>query len=81
MMPDPGLGHECEGGGLNPTDDFFKCLAKYSTAPENHQVGTCKMGPNSDPMAVVDMQLRVHGIDGINFLIHLNKSKTARVCC
>ena len=28
-----------------------------------HPVGTCKMG--SDPMAVVDDQLRVHGLEGI----------------
>jgi choline dehydrogenase len=28
-----------------------------------HPVGTCKMG--SDPMAVVDTQLRVHGIAGL----------------
>jgi len=30
-----------------------------------HPVGTCKMGPDSDPMAVVDAQLRVRGIDGL----------------
>ena len=28
-----------------------------------HPVGTCKMG--SDAMAVVDAQLRVHGIEGL----------------
>jgi choline dehydrogenase len=28
-----------------------------------HPVGTCKMG--SDPMAVVDRELRVHGIEGL----------------
>ena len=28
-----------------------------------HPVGTCKMG--NDPMAVVDDQLRVHGIEGL----------------
>jgi len=28
-----------------------------------HPVGTCKMG--NDPMAVVDDQLRVHGISGL----------------
>ena len=30
-----------------------------------HPVGTCKMGPQGDPMAVVDAQLRVHGIEGL----------------
>ena len=30
-----------------------------------HPVGTCKMGPDSDPMAVVDAQLRVRGIAGL----------------
>jgi choline dehydrogenase-like flavoprotein len=30
-----------------------------------HPVGTCKMGPDSDPMAVVDAQLRVRGVHGL----------------
>ena len=30
-----------------------------------HLSGTCKMGPNSDGMAVVDQYGRVHGIDGL----------------
>jgi choline dehydrogenase len=32
---------------------------------EYHVCGTCKMGPDDDPMAVVDAQLRVRGIDGL----------------
>ncbi|MEJ8846966.1 GMC family oxidoreductase [Variovorax rhizosphaerae] len=30
-----------------------------------HPVGTCKMGPDSDRMAVVDAQLRVRGVHGL----------------
>ena len=30
-----------------------------------HPVGTCKMGPDSDPLAVVDAQLRVKGVQGL----------------
>lgn len=30
-----------------------------------HPVGSCKMGPDSDPMAVVDAELRVRGIAGL----------------
>lgn len=30
-----------------------------------HPVGTCRMGPDHDPMAVVDPRLRVRGIEGL----------------
>ncbi len=30
-----------------------------------HAVGTCRMGPASDAMSVVDQHFRVHGLDGV----------------
>lgn len=35
---------------------------------EYHPVGTCKMGPDSDPMAVVDEQLRLKGINNLRIV-------------
>ena len=31
----------------------------------HHLSGTCKMGPSSDPLAVVDQTGRVHGLEGL----------------
>ena len=47
------------------SDAYWSCAVRQDTGPENHQAGSCKMGPSSDPMAVVDPQLRVHGIWGL----------------
>jgi choline dehydrogenase-like flavoprotein len=38
---------------------------RRSADTEYHPCGTCRMGPATDPMAVVDAQLRVRGIDGL----------------
>jgi choline dehydrogenase len=44
------------------TDDYWACLARNYTQTLHHFSGTCKMGPDSDPAAVVDSQLRVRGV-------------------
>lgn len=47
------------------SNDYWGCAVRQETGPENHQAGSCKMGPSSDRMAVVDPQLKVHGIRGL----------------
>jgi choline dehydrogenase len=44
------------------TDDEWLDFARRRGSTAYHLVGTCKMGPADDPMAVVDAQLRVHGL-------------------
>ncbi|KAK9872827.1 hypothetical protein WA026_019611 [Henosepilachna vigintioctopunctata] len=50
------------------TDDYWACSAKQMTGPENHQAGSCKMGPHSDPLAVVNPFLQVYGIDRLRVM-------------
>ncbi len=45
------------------TDEELLAYARETGLSIAHQVGTCKMG--SDPMAVVDSALKVHGIEGL----------------
>ncbi|CAK1590623.1 unnamed protein product [Parnassius mnemosyne] len=44
-------------------DAYWECAVRMQTGPENHQAGSCKMGPRGDPTAVVDHLLQVQGID------------------
>lgn len=54
----------CEKFTFN-TDAYWECAVRYKTGPENHQAGSCKMAPASDPDAVVDSELRVYGVAGL----------------
>lgn len=45
--------------------DAHRCAAQRDTRPENHQTGSCCMGPAGDPDAVVDPELRVHGVPNL----------------
>ena len=45
--------------------DYWKCVIMEYTASIYHPVGTCKMGPKSDPEAIVNESLKVYGIDGL----------------
>ena len=43
--------------------NYWKCVMMEYTATPFHLVGTCKMGPSSDPQAVVNERLKVYGVD------------------
>jgi choline dehydrogenase len=59
------LNHYCgELFAPAPDEDWAK-FARSTYTSYFHGVGTCKMGPASDPTAVVDQYLRVHGLDNL----------------
>lgn len=43
------------------TDAYWECYVRHVTLTIYHYSGTCKMGPATDPEAVVDERLRVRG--------------------
>lgn len=47
------------------SDDYWRCAIKHLPSMMNHEIGTVKMGPKSDPNAVVDPELRVYGVKGL----------------
>ena len=47
-----------------PDEDWEK-FARSSYTSYYHGVGTCKMGPASDPRSVVDQKLAVHGMENL----------------
>ena len=56
---------EVKPGAQFQTDDELAKLAGDIGTTIFHPVGTAKMGPEADPLAVVDARLRVHGVRGL----------------
>ena len=56
---------------IHPTDDILAdddaldLWIRQTVGTARHMSGTCKMGPDSDPMAVVDQYCRVKGVQGL----------------
>jgi len=46
-------------------DDALDRWIRQTVGTARHVSGTCKMGPDSDPMAVVDQYCRVKGVQGL----------------
>jgi choline dehydrogenase len=59
-------GAEIAPGADVTSDEAIEAYVRNNSGTMWHPVGTCKMG--TDPMAVVDPELRVHGIEGLRVI-------------
>ncbi len=61
----PYRGHEIQPGEDVQSDEALDAFIKEHVESAYHPCGTCKMGRADDPMAVVDQETRVIGVDGL----------------
>jgi len=61
----PFRGREIAPGPEVETDEALDAFIAQAVESAYHPCGTCKMGAVGDPMAVVDPQCRVIGVDGL----------------
>jgi choline dehydrogenase len=61
----PYIAEEIEPGPDKTTDEDLLAHARARGSTIFHPSGTCMMGPPTNPMAVVDPDLRVHGLSGL----------------
>lgn len=50
------------------TDDYWDCAIRQYTMTIYHMSCSCSMGPEGDPMAVVDPKLNVYGVRGLRVI-------------
>ena len=61
----PYVGKEIQPGIALQTDDELDGFIREHVESAYHPCGTCKMGAKDDPMAVVDPETRVIGVEGL----------------
>lgn len=61
----PYRGHEIQPGTDVQSDEALDAFIKEHVESAYHPCGTCKMGRADDPMAVVDHETRVIGVEGL----------------
>ncbi len=61
----PFRGHEIQPGDNVQSDEQLDAAIREHAESAYHPCGTCKMGRKNDPMAVVDPECRVIGVDNL----------------
>ncbi|ATF17805.1 choline dehydrogenase [Phaeobacter gallaeciensis] len=61
----PFVKHEIQPGDALQSDDELNGFIREHVESAYHPCGTCKMGAAEDPMAVVDPECRVIGVEGL----------------
>lgn len=61
----PFADHEIQPGPAAQSDDALNAVIRDHAESAYHPCGTCRMGRRDDPMAVVDPEARVIGVDGL----------------
>jgi 4-pyridoxate dehydrogenase len=59
------VARELAPGADKQSDEELDAYIRATAATAHHPLGTCKMGVAGDKMAVVDAELRLHGIEGL----------------
>ncbi|KAG8281421.1 hypothetical protein J6590_059717 [Homalodisca vitripennis] len=50
------------------SDNYWRCVIRHVTNPENHQVATCSMGADNNEMAVVTEKLEVRKVQNLRVI-------------
>ena len=61
----PFIAAEVLPGPAKTTTEDIDSHIRNTAITVHHPLGTCRMGADSDPLAVVDQELRVHGTEGL----------------
>ena len=74
----PFIAEELAPGSAAQTDEEIDAFVRRTAITLHHPVGTCRMGADGDPDAVLDDQARVRGVDGLRVVDGASMPKVIR---
>lgn len=74
----PFIEQELAPGPQTVSDAEIDAFVRQTAITLHHPVGTCRMGDDDDPMAVLDARMRVRGVDGLRVVDGSAMPRTVR---